>query len=152
MDFDKKYITNCPEETQKFGKKFADYLIKKEKARNIPNIVCLYGDLGSGKTVFVQGVASGLGIAKRLLSPTFIIVRRYKIGNIYQYLYHLDLYRMKSSKSLQSIGISEIINNPDFLVFIEWADRLDRFLPKKRIDIHLSVLKNEHHSIKVRLT
>lgn len=71
-NFSGKYITNSSEETKKIAENFA----KKLKGGDI---VALYGELGSGKTTFVQGLAKGLGIKKRIISPTFIIVRSYKI-------------------------------------------------------------------------
>ena len=74
MDFNNKIITKSAQETAKVGASLAQYLERRE----VPHILCLYGQLGSGKPTFTQGFARGLGITTRLLSPTFIIVRRYQ--------------------------------------------------------------------------
>lgn len=123
----KVFVTNSFEETQRLGKDFA-------KSLRAGDIVCLYGDLGSGKTTFVQGLAKGLGIKNRIISPTFVIVRSYKLKVIS--FYHIDLYRTQSERDIEGLGIEEIINNENNIVVIEWAEKLGNYLPKKRIDIH----------------
>ena len=122
----KFFVTNNSEGTRKLGKDFSKVLKKGDT-------VCLYGDLGSGKTTFVQGLAKSLGIKEKIISPTFIIVRQYKVR--INDFYHIDLYRMESEKDIESLGIEEIINNKNNIVVIEWAQNLKDFLPKKRIDI-----------------
>lgn len=126
---EKVFITKRPEETQKLGEDFAKSLKKGD-------IVCLYGDLGSGKTTFVQGLAEGLGIKNRIISPTFVIVRSYKLEVMS--FYHIDLYRIENERDLEGLGIEEIINNKNNIVAIEWAEKLKNYLPKKRINIYLS--------------
>lgn len=123
----KVFITNNFEETRKLGNDFAKIL-------EAGNIVCLYGDLGSGKTTFVQGLAAGLGIKNRIISPTFVIVRTYDLGD--KNFYHIDLYRTESEKDIEGLGIEEIINNKNNIVVIEWAEKLKSYLPKKRIGVH----------------
>lgn len=120
------FITNTFKETQKLGKTFAKTLKKGD-------VICLYGDLGSGKTTFTQGLAKGLGIKNRIISPTFIIVRSHqlKIGMFY----HIDLYRVESEKDLEGLGIEEIINDKNNIVVVEWAEKLKKYLPQKRVDI-----------------
>jgi len=113
-------------ETQEFARDFA----KNLKAGDV---LCLYGDLGSGKTSFVQGLAKGLGITRRIISPTFIIARRYKIGDLN--FYHIDLYRTQTVQDLRSIGIDEILEDDKNIVAIEWAEKLLDLMPKKRIDL-----------------
>jgi tRNA threonylcarbamoyladenosine biosynthesis protein TsaE len=130
----KTFITNNFEETQKLGKDFAEILEKGD-------VVCLYGDLGSGKTTFVQGLAVGLGIKKRIISPTFVIVRSYKIrindeGLRIDNFYHIDLYRTNSERDIEGLGIEEIINNKNNIVVIEWAEKLKNQMPAKRIDVN----------------
>jgi len=115
-----------------------------------PAVVCLYGELGSGKTTFVQGVAKGLGIDTRLLSPTFIIVRRYPLKSGISFFYHIDLYRTKSVSDLEGLGLREIFSDPHAVICIEWAQRLGSFLPKQRTDIHFSVISEGQRKIEVR--
>lgn len=130
----KFFITNSFEETQRLGKNFAKNL-------RVGDVVCLYGDLGSGKTTFVQGLARGLGIKNRIISPTFVIVRKYKIMNhelrIMDF-YHIDLYRTESERDIEGLGIEEIINDKNNIIVIEWAGKLKNYLPAKRIDIYFS--------------
>ncbi len=103
-------------------------------------IICLYGELGSGKTTFAQGFAKGLGIGSRLLSPTFIIVRRYQIPKSSKFFYHIDLYRIQTKEELEGLGLREIFAEPSATIIIEWADRLEKLLPKKRIDVYFSLM------------
>lgn len=94
MDHDHKIITESAAETAKVGETLAHELTD---GGSPSRILCLYGDLGSGKTTFTQGFARGLGITSRLLSPTFIIVRRYTIPGSEKFLYHIDLYRLRNA-------------------------------------------------------
>jgi len=107
----------------------------------------LWGELGSGKTTFVQGVARGLGITSRLLSPTFIIVRRYQIPTTHATLYHLDLYRIGVPDDTIPIGLSDMIHEPDAIVIIEWPERLGKHLPERRTDIRLVTLPDGTHQL-----
>lgn len=120
-------ITKTSDETQQFGKDFA----QKIKAGDV---IALHGDLGSGKTTFTQGLAKGLGIRKRIISPTFVIVRTYKLADSKNF-YHIDLYRIEHEKDLESLGIEEILANKDNIVAIEWPEKLGSYLSKKRFDI-----------------
>lgn len=99
-------------------------------------ILALYGELGSGKTTFVQGLAKGLSLPHRIHSPTFIIVRDYPLYlKNYKRFYHVDLYRMATQADLEGLGFSEIFQNLQNIVAIEWAERLQESLPNERIDI-----------------
>lgn len=114
----------------------------------MPTTVCLWGDLGSGKTTFVQGLSKGLGIPSRLLSPTFIIVRRYTVTKRFKYLYHLDLYRISQPSDVLSLGFTDMYGSEDSLVVVEWPERLGDLLPKKRLDIRFTVRDDGAHSVK----
>lgn len=115
-----------------------------------PHILCLYGELGSGKTTFTQGFAKGLGLSSRLLSPTFIIVRRYLLPATQSFFYHVDLYRTKSEQDIKGLGLTEILSDPSAIVLIEWAERLGTFLPKNRTDVAFEVVNENERTIKVR--
>ena len=145
---DKVFITNSSKETKKLGKNFAKVLGKGD-------VVCLYGDLGSGKTTFVQGLAQGLGIKNRIISPTFIIVRNYRIKNYESRImnfYHIDLYRVESGRDLEGLGIEEILNDSQNVVVIEWAEKLESLIPKKRTDIKFYYEKNDTRRVAFSLT
>lgn len=112
-------------------------------------VVCLYGELGSGKTTFSGGFAKVFGITTRLLSPTFIIVRRYSVPKQIGFLYHIDLYRIEGEKDLSGLGIQEILADPDSIVLIEWAEKLGEVLPKHRVDVRFSVTEDRKHHISI---
>jgi tRNA threonylcarbamoyladenosine biosynthesis protein TsaE len=137
----KIFVTGNFKETQKIGHDFGKFLEKGD-------VVCLYGNLGNGKTTFVQGLARGLGIKNRIISPTFIIVRNYKLG--FASFYHIDLYRAENKKDIESLGIEEIMNNKNNIVIIEWAEKLNNFLPPNRIDIELNYEKDDVRKIVFR--
>ena len=111
----------------------------------------MYGELGSGKTTFTQGFAKGLGITTRLLSPTFIIVRRYPILEKENYLYHVDLYRLQTVSEMEGVGLPEIFADPNAYKVVEWSERLGTLLPKKRIDIFFEVDYQERHNILIKV-
>lgn len=99
--------------------------------------ICLYGELAAGKTTFAQGVAGALGI-KRLTSPTFIIMREYQIDRTgpIKRLFHLDLYRLNDPEEIKAFDLEEITSDQENVVLIEWPERIQAILPKKRIDIY----------------
>jgi tRNA threonylcarbamoyladenosine biosynthesis protein TsaE len=150
MDHIDTIITKSAQETKNVGQKLAtavnESIVLDSKGASI---FCLYGELGSGKTTFVQGFSQGLDIPSRLLSPTFIIVRRYHISGKISFLYHIDLYRMKNVLDLESLGLAEIFSDPSAIVLIEWAERLESLLPKKRTDIYFSVISEEEREIEI---
>jgi tRNA threonylcarbamoyladenosine biosynthesis protein TsaE len=137
MDNHRSIITKNAEETSSLGQTLGSSIAATLKRGGVigANIFCLFGDLGSGKTTFTQGLAKGLGITARLLSPTFIIVRRYEIPEAEGFLYHLDLYRTQSAADVKSIGLDEILSDNQSCVVIEWAEKLGSALPLKRTDI-----------------
>lgn len=116
-------------------------------------VVCLYGDLGSGKTTFVQGLAKGLGVSRRISSPTFIIVRTYQLSTNNEHttnsFYHIDLYRCETESDLKGIGMQEILADPKNIVVIEWPEKLGFLLPEKRTDIKFEYMNEEERKISI---
>lgn len=129
-------FTKSAEQTQNLGEKIAGDL-------KSGGLICLYGDLGSGKTTFVQGLARGLGIKKRILSPTFLIVREYPN------FYHLDLYRLQKSQEIVDLGFKEMMENPQNVVVIEWAEKAKDLLPQKRIEINFEIVNENERKITI---
>jgi tRNA threonylcarbamoyladenosine biosynthesis protein TsaE len=150
MDSDRSYITKSPAETAEIGAAFANTVTSAWKSGNpdVPSLFFLYGDLGSGKTTFSQGFAGRLGITSRLLSPTFIIVRRYNLSDDTRYLYHLDLYRTHTARELDELGIDEIVSDRKSCVLVEWAEKFGNRIPGHRTDIFFTVLEDGTHEIK----
>ena len=118
-------------------------------------VLLLSGDLGAGKTTFVQGFLRGLGIRKKITSPTFTLVKSYKVKS-YK-VYHIDCYRIHKPKDILELGINpplkfkwgikEILKNPQNIVLIEWPERIKRILPKTAIIIKLKHGKKENERI-----
>lgn len=134
-------ITYNKEETIALGKKFASSLKGGE-------VIALYGDLGSGKTTFASGVINFFFKNKRVLSPTFIIVRHYypKNKKINQ-LIHIDLYRLKNKVEIKDLGLSEHFRNSKNIILIEWAEKIKSMLPKKHIEISFNPLSQNTRKI-----
>lgn len=103
-------------------------------------VVALHGELGSGKTCFVQGMAQGLNIHTTVHSPTFTLINEYP-GEIP--LYHLDLYRLRGEEDAWDIGIDQYLPG-DGITAIEWADRITRILPASTIHINLGYGDESH--------
>jgi tRNA threonylcarbamoyladenosine biosynthesis protein TsaE len=122
----KIYLTKNPKQTISLGKEIAQKIIKKRKKAII---LALIGDLGSGKTTFIKGFARGLGIQEKISSPSFLIMKKFKIQD--RTFVHIDCYRIKKPKEIFTLGFKEIINNPKNIVAIEWADKIEKALPKK---------------------
>ena len=112
------YISHSPEETFILGKNLATTLQGGE-------ILAMSDDLGVGKTVFVQGLASGLGVKAKVNSPTFTIMKLYpaKKGKIKQ-LCHIDAYRLSSGRELLDIGANDYLGREDVVSAIEWAEKV----------------------------
>lgn len=97
-------------------------------------IFALTGDLGTGKTTFIQGFLRCLNVRRKITSPTFVITKSYKLkAKTYQIVYHIDCYRIKKPKELLDLGLKEILNVSQNIVLIEWAERIQRALPKNAI-------------------
>ncbi len=146
MIVNREMVTASANDTKELGSEVAGQLLSEGESG--PRIICLYGELGSGKTTFAQGFAKGFGITTRLLSPTFIIVRRYYMPSHPGFLYHLDLYRINSERELDSLGLADMFLDSNSFVIIEWAEKLGKQLPPNRIDIHLAA-GNDTHTVKI---
>lgn len=137
-------ITKNQQETKKFAQKFAKKLKNSE-------VICLKGDLGVGKTVFVKGMASGLGIEELITSPTFVLVKEYQILATkcqIQKLYHIDCYRLNNAKELLDLGFKKWLKH-DNIIVIEWADKVREILPKKCIWVEFEVMGENERKIKI---
>src|SRR6185437_1289616 len=126
----KTIVTSSFKETQEMGFDFAKNLKGGD-------VLALYGDLGSGKTTFVQGLAKGLGIERPIISPTFIIMRTYQVGTVDKGLgirnfYHVDLYRINEANDVQSLGLLDLLNQPE-----------------KRINIYFEYLGEDKREIRI---
>ena len=116
--------------------------IESEKFENM--VICLDGELGSGKTVFTKGLASALGIEENITSPTFTIIKEYPDGEMP--LYHMDVYRLDGNAD--GVGIEEYYNKGGIVV-IEWAKTIKDILPEERLEIKFKVIDENRRSITI---
>ena len=121
------------EETKKFGAEIAEGISPGE-------VLALVGDLGTGKTALTSYIAAGLGITRRVNSPTFTIVKEYTEGRLP--LYHFDVYRVSEPEELFNIGIEEYFFGEGVCI-VEWADLIEEILPEDTKYIYLEYGKNE---------
>ena len=144
-----KTITNSEKETFELARKFAAKLCGGE-------ILALIGELGAGKTVFVKGLAKGLGVKNIITSPTFVLMKIYnsknqkikKLKN--QKFIHIDAYRLNDGQALEEIGALEYFGDENAIVAIEWADRVKDILPKSAIKIKFKILKDNQREILIK--
>lgn len=128
MDF--KYTSKSVDDTLKIAQN-----LESEKFPGM--VICLNGDLGSGKTIFVKGFAMALGIEENITSPTFNIVKEYLMGEMP--LYHMDVYRIEDN---QEFGVEDYYNK-DGVCIIEWADLIENRLPSERLDVTIKVIDED---------
>ena len=111
-------------------------LAQNIESEHFPNmVICLNGDLGSGKTVFTKAFASALGINESVTSPTFNIIKEYNDGELP--LYHMDVYRLEGD--IKELGIEDYYEKGGVTI-IEWADMISDYLPEERLDIKIKVV------------
>ncbi len=131
-----KYTSKSIEDTMELAENI-------ESERFPGMVICLSGELGSGKTVFVKGFAKSLGIEETITSPTFNIIKEYLSGEIP--LYHMDVYRIENEAD--TIGLKDYFNN-EGICLIEWSDLIVDYLPKERLDIKFIIVNENTRIIK----
>ncbi|MFO8053195.1 MAG: tRNA (adenosine(37)-N6)-threonylcarbamoyltransferase complex ATPase subunit type 1 TsaE [Candidatus Omnitrophota bacterium] len=131
-------ISKSAFQTRSLGRDFSNIVEKQD-------IILLEGQLGGGKTTFVKGIAKGLGYKGKVLSPSYTLVRRYKIGKIF--INHIDLYRL-DEKSLTSIDIEEYLYNKNSISIVEWGRKLESYLNKYLV-VKFSFLNMEKRKISI---
>jgi tRNA threonylcarbamoyladenosine biosynthesis protein TsaE len=146
-----KIRTDSPLKTKKIGALLAKEILEESSDR--PIIIGLKGNLGSGKTTFVQGFAEGLGIKNRITSPTFVIFRKYDIPrhklttNGYSFFYHMDAYRIKNVSELIPLNFKEMVSVPRSVIVIEWPENINKALPKNTLQMEFQHSRKENERI-----
>ena len=161
----KIYTAKSFQETQKIGEDLAQKIIKTGPQKQA-KILCLSGNLGGGKTTFLQGFATGLGIKEKILSPTFVILKHFKITRNSKFeirnskftdLYHIDCYRLNSENDILELDFKNIIKNPENIVAIEWPEKIypsghrEKVLPQKTINIDFKFVDEQTREIKLEM-
>lgn len=141
------FTTKNSDETFRLGERLAPELSKGDERHGV--VIGLSGELGSGKTTFVQGFAKGLGLSSRITSPTFILMRSYELNG--KSLYHVDLYRLegKIKNQLDELGLPSVWKLPDHIVLIEWADKIRDVLPDDMIWIEFKHTGDNKREIRI---
>ncbi len=178
---EQKYLTTNFRQTQKIGRVFGQQILEDNEqllfkimslSKKAGVVIALEGDLGSGKTIFVQGLAKGLGVKEKMLSPTFFLMKKFQIRktndtNFYSHRYtslvkrsgrakfqtffHIDSYRIKNSKEILNLGFKKIVSDPQNIVAIEWANRIKKIIPKRAIWIKIKLIDKNTRKIIIKL-
>lgn len=138
-DHELHLVSSSEAETRAIGAALADLLVPGD-------VVGLTGDLGAGKTRLVQGAATALGVDGPVVSPTFMLVREYD-GEVD--VHHVDAYRLDGPAELEDIGLDSALD-PDTVVFVEWADRVEGVLPPSWLELRLKVDGDDSRRLTVR--
>lgn len=158
-------ISYSPAQTRNIGERFAKEILKQKKNK-IRKVISLEGELGGGKTTFLKGFARSLGIKEIIKSPTFVIIRKYKliadnkrkktqscklpvVSYKLRYFYHLDCYRIEKPKEILNLGWRKIIKNPGNVIAVEWGDKITNVLPENYFKISFQFLNKVKRKIKV---
>lgn len=147
------FTTNSSKQTQKLG----EILAKELKGGEI---ICLSGELGSGKTTFAQGVLKGLGAKGPYTSPTFVVMKEYKLkaksekrkataqNSKLENVYHIDAYRVNAQDVL-ALGWEEIVASKNNIVIVEWAEKIKSIVPKDAVWMKFEHVKNDEREITI---
>lgn len=136
-----EFTTHSPEETIALGRKLAAML-------NPPKLVVLRGELGAGKTTLVKGIAEAFDAASQedVTSPTFTLVHEYRGPKAN--LFHIDLYRIETTRSLETLGLDDLMGNNNILL-IEWGEKFPRFERERDVEIALERIAGDERRIQV---
>jgi tRNA threonylcarbamoyladenosine biosynthesis protein TsaE len=147
-----KIISESERETQKIASFFTESILRQGNLKDQEAlVVSLEGPLGSGKTEFLKGVAKFLKLKERIFSPTFLIMKSFPFflpkpfvqKKDFKTLWHLDCYRLEKIKDIKDLGFSEVIEDPQNLIFVEWGNNIKKILPKNHFTIKFEIVGNE---------
>ena len=128
------------ESVEKTVKTALEFIAELAPRTEAATVVTLSGELGAGKTTFVQGIARALGVAEPITSPTFVIEKIYSLeGQKWKRLIHIDAYRLADARELAALGWQEIVADPENLVCIEWPEHVAALIPADAARLHLDI-------------
>jgi len=129
-----RIVSPSPAKTRALGMLFGKELKKHKPATRGAFVIGLDGNLGSGKTTFMQGFGKGVGAQGRIVSPTFIIMRRHALRRPHTgSLVHMDVYRIKKVRELRPLRFEDMLKDPRNIIVVEWANRIKKALPKNTV-------------------
>ena len=138
MDF----FSRSPEQTRRVGSRLGGAL-------QAGDVICLHGNLGAGKTTFVQGIAQGWGSVDSVSSPTFILVNMYRRAD-QRKLFHMDAYRLESTSEAEELDLDSMLAQGALL--IEWPERMNGLIPNERLWVNLEHIDEEEREMKFKAT
>ena len=145
-----KYVSHGPKETAIIASDLATNVMTKMPYSKHAMVLALIGDLGTGKTSFVQDFAKALGVNERLKSPTFMLIRQYAIPKSSLSLWHLDCYRLESHKDLVHLDLASVLSDSRNIVLIEWPERAKTIFPRDHITVRFSHQGGDKRSITIK--
>lgn len=157
--YNSESVSQTKKIAENLAKKILSNSIKKQNKQAV--VLTLYGDLGSGKTTFLQGFANALKIKEKITSPTFVILKKFPIPvqhqrlhtidtkPIFKNFYHIDCYRIENSEEMLELDFNDIISNPKNIIAIEWPEKIKKILPKNRITIKFSFISQNQRKITI---
>lgn len=131
-------LSRAPDETRKSAAALAELLVPGD-------VVSLAGELGAGKTAFVQGAARAMGVQEPVVSPTFVLVREYR-GEVP--IYHVDVYRLDRLQEVHDLGFEDFLD-PGGVVFVEWGDAIEALLPDSHLRVELTSDDDETRHLRI---
>ncbi len=136
------FISSSAEQTVRLGVRLGELL-------NVGDVICLSGELGSGKTVFAQGIGRGWGANRHVTSPTFTLVNEYQRLNEPRKLYHIDCYRLEGDADTITTGIDDILIDGG-VIMIEWPERISAILPQERLWIEFRHISETRRGVLIK--
>ena len=138
-------------ETREFATRFVRALTEKEKYRATATIIALSGDLGAGKTTFVQQCAAILGIDEYVTSPTFVLQQIYKLPQQapWKHLVHIDAYRLEGGADMEALQWSSYATDPGNIIFIEWPTQVPGAVPQRAYWIDIEEKEEEQSETRI---
>lgn len=146
-----KYVSNSTRETAKIAKEFAEKIFNI-KGNKSAIVVGLSGELGAGKTTLIKSFAKALGIKEKVSSPTFVILKKYKIKQKEKtgFLIHIDAYRINKVKEILDLGWKEMIKEPNNIILVEWAENIRKVFPRSYFWLNLVHINRGSRGIDIR--
>jgi tRNA threonylcarbamoyladenosine biosynthesis protein TsaE len=128
-----EFISRSPEQTRRIGARLGSLM-------KLGDVICLYGDLGAGKTTFVQGIAQGWGSTDMVTSPTFVLINQYRRADNAE-MYHLDAYRLKDANEAEVLDLNDLMDRG--ILLTEWPERIQGALPDEHLWIEMHWIASE---------
>ena len=142
-----KFISHSSSATRTEGAKLARLFLKNKLSLPGALVISLEGNLGGGKTTFLQGLANELGV-KKILSPTFVLLREYSLkGQSFRRFYHFDWYRLDDPQQVEVLGWSEKLADQQNIIAVEWGDKFPSLLPPSAIKIKFKLVQAKEREL-----